>query len=183
MQLVLFSGGLLFSFLVHFFFDDLLDGDVRFLCPQLHDATHTFCFSRSALAIQPISNPEATTQWHDGPVCLPTTAHVLIRREDFINKQMSTSRANRGTARPERRLRRKRERLHSGVYDGGGRPWLRRIEPSGDVGNDEKKRAKQSANEVPLLVEADVCDLYGERQDHQQVVKVLYSESFKGQSQ
>ena len=62
MQLVLFRGGLLFPFFAHFFFNDLLDSDVRFLYLQLHSTVRTFCFSRSALAIQPISNPEATMQ-------------------------------------------------------------------------------------------------------------------------
>ena len=89
-MLLVSFGGRVLPFFVHFFFDDLFDGDVGFLHLQLHDTARTFCFSRSALAIQPISSPEATTQWHDGSICLPTTAHVLIRREDFINKQMST---------------------------------------------------------------------------------------------
>lgn len=61
--------------------------------------------------------------------------------------------------------------------------FLRRIDPSGDVGNDEEKRASQSGNSLPLPVKADARDLYNDRQSHQQVVKVLHGESFQNQSQ
>lgn len=57
--------------------------------------------------------------------------------------------------------------------------FLRRIDPSGDVGNDEEKRASQSGNSLPLPVKADARDLYNDRQSHQQVVKVLHGESFQ----
>lgn len=61
--------------------------------------------------------------------------------------------------------------------------FLRRIGPSGDIGNDEEKRAGQSEYSLPLPAEADTRDLHDDRQQHQQVVKVLHGESFQNQSQ